>query len=159
LSIAVGWSTHLLAAPLVALKGLKVTPSQLTFRAEAGRTYKLNGEEGPDKLFFVWLGDERGYRGRQKAGACRQSGVTGGPPPQHLPSGVSSGLLDQGEKTMSRLNLLMATVVFMGFGCATGPCAPPPPRPRPCRPSRPRPTFRWGPTSIPSRTGSAPISG
>lgn len=58
LSIAVGWSTHLLAAPLVALKGLKVTPSQLTFRAEAGRTYKLNGEEGPDKLFFVWLGDE-----------------------------------------------------------------------------------------------------
>lgn len=57
LSIRVIWQTHLVAAPLVASKGLNLANNTITFRAEAGRNYRLNGEEGADKLFFVWLED------------------------------------------------------------------------------------------------------
>jgi hypothetical protein len=57
LSLRVLWQTKLLAAPVVASQGWQVNTTSLTFQAEAGRRYKLNGEEGPNNIYFVWLED------------------------------------------------------------------------------------------------------
>lgn len=57
LSLRVLWQTQLLAAPIVASKGWQVNTNSLTFQAEAGRRYKLNGEEGSNNIYFVWLED------------------------------------------------------------------------------------------------------
>jgi hypothetical protein len=57
LSLRVLWQTKLLAAPVVASQGWQVNTTSLTFQAEAGRRYRLNGEEGPNNVYFVWLED------------------------------------------------------------------------------------------------------
>ncbi len=57
LSVRVLWQIQLLAAPVVAAKGWQVNTNSLTLQAEAGRRYKLKGEEGPNNIFFIWLED------------------------------------------------------------------------------------------------------
>jgi hypothetical protein len=50
-------SYHILAAPVMASKQFVVVPGKfLTFRAEAGRKYKMNGED-IDEVFYIWLED------------------------------------------------------------------------------------------------------
>lgn len=48
---------HVLAAPVMASKQFTVVPGNfLTFRAEAGRRYTMNGED-IDEVFYIWLED------------------------------------------------------------------------------------------------------
>ena len=48
-------SYHLLVTPAMASKQFIITPgNKLTFRAEAGRRYKIQGED-VGELFFIWL--------------------------------------------------------------------------------------------------------
>ena len=57
LYVTVHLSYHLLAAPAMASKQFIITPgNKLTFRAEAGRRYKIQGED-VGELFFIWLED------------------------------------------------------------------------------------------------------
>lgn len=57
LAVKVSWQTTLLAAPFVAAQNWRVNTNSLTFEAEAGHRYRLNGEEGPNKIYYVWLED------------------------------------------------------------------------------------------------------
>jgi hypothetical protein len=50
-------SYHILVAPAMVSKQFVVVPGNLlTFRAEAGRRYKMNGED-VEGVFFIWLED------------------------------------------------------------------------------------------------------
>lgn len=50
-------SYHILVAPAMVSKHFVVVPGNLlTFRAEAGRRYKMQGED-VNELFFIWLED------------------------------------------------------------------------------------------------------
>ena len=49
--------TKLLLAPVLASKQFTFTPGKLTFRAEAGRRYKVEGEEVADYQFLLWVED------------------------------------------------------------------------------------------------------
>lgn len=57
LAVKVFWTTKLLLAPLVTAQNWQVNTNSLTFEAEAGHRYRLNGEEGPNKIYYVWLED------------------------------------------------------------------------------------------------------
>ena len=50
-------SYHILVAPAMAGKRFGIVPGNiLTFRAEAGRRYKMNGED-VGEVFYIWLED------------------------------------------------------------------------------------------------------